>query len=380
MLRDELGGAGMAAAHDRTGCLVHTAYLPPRLRWLARTRPQLMADVDYWMTAGDYLLWTFSGRRVISYSAASWTGMLNRRDLNWDPEWLANLPIDESHLSTLVDVDQPVHGLRKEWAGRWPALANVPWLPAVGDGAAANIGSGCDRSTEIALTVGTTAAMRVVVDPAAASVPAGLWLYRVDRRRGLLGGATTEGGNLFAWFRDTLNLPPAAELERALADRAPAAHGITILPFIGGERAPGWKEEALATFSGISLHTQALDLVQAGLEAISYRFAIIYGRLRPHLPHDEAHRIVASGGALLSSPAWLQIMADVLGQPVIALAEKELTGRGTTLLALEALGEIGSAADLPAATGRIYEPDAERHARHQEALEQQVALYELLYP
>ncbi|MEZ4735178.1 MAG: hypothetical protein R3E79_49415 [Caldilineaceae bacterium] len=88
------------------------------------------------------------------------------------------------------------------------------------------------------MTIGTTGAMRVVVDPNLDQVPDGLWLYRVSGKQGLLGGATTEGGNLFAWLRETLQLPPMAQLEKELAAREPAAHGLTVLPFVAGERAP----------------------------------------------------------------------------------------------------------------------------------------------
>ena len=308
---------------------------------------------------------------------ASWSGLLNRRELTWDAEWLTRLPVKEEQLSPLGDLNTPCQGLRGEWAGRWPALAQVPWLPAVGDGAAANIGSGCDTPERIALTMGTTGAMRVVVGPDVSRVPDGLWLYRVDADRALLGGATTEGGNLYAWLRQLLRLPDGDTLEQELASRAPAAHGLTMLPFVSGERAPGWREDARAAIGGLSLHTTPVDVVQAGLEAIAYRFAIIYGRIAPHLATGD-HDIIAGGGGLLSSPAWLQIMADVLGRPLHALSEREGTSRGLALLAMEHLGEIARPSALPPALGKTYLPDADRHAIHAEALDRQIALYKRL--
>jgi gluconokinase len=302
--------------------------------------------------------------------------LLNRRELAWDKVWLARLPVDGAQLSPLADLDQACVGLDGEWAARWPDLAQIPWLLPVGDGAAANIGSGCATPDRIALTIGTTGAMRVVVDPQLNTVPAGLWLYRVDAGRGLLGGATTEGGNLFAWLQELLQLPGSEELESQLAARPPAAHGLTFLPFVAGERAPGWREDARAAITWLSLHTSAVDLVQAGLEAIAYRFALIYRRIAPHLPDD--HTLVASGGGLLSSSAWLQMMADVLGRPLDTLAEPEGTSRGLALLALEQLKVIQRAGDLPPALGKTYQPDPARHALHQAALDRQVALYDRL--
>ena len=376
-LQAELGESARQAAHERTGCLVHTSYLPPRFRWLQRTHPDWLRGSAYWLSFGEYLYWKLLGKRVASYSVAAWTGLLNRHTLTWDREWLNALPLDVNQLSPLGDVDDALTGLLPPWADRWPALKDLPWLPMVGDGAAANIGSGCDNPARIALTIGTTGAMRVVLPPDLPVVPAGLWLYRVKAQQGLLGGATTEGGNLYAWLRETLQLPPAEQLEKELAARPPAGHGLTILPFVAGERAPGWKGSARASLVGFSLNTRPIDIVQAALEAVAYRFAIIYGRIKPYLG-AEKQQIIASGGGLLSSAAWLQIMADVLNEPIIALTEHEITSRGVALLALEHLGQISHSSELPPETGQTYLPDAGRHTIHQSALARQETVYNQL--
>jgi gluconokinase len=376
-LRKELGETGTAAAHDRTGCIIHTSYLPARLRWLARCKAEEFAASARWVSIGEYILYRLFGVWQVSYSVAAWSGMLNRHNLQWDEEWLAQLPVESQQLSELADLDGAGRGLQDEWAQRWPALRETPWLPAVGDGAAANIGSGCDSPERVALTVGTTGAMRAVVEPNLSQMPSGLWLYRVTAKRGLLGGATTEGGNLFAWLKETLLLPPPAELERLLQALPAAAHGLTVLPFVGGERAPGWREDARAVIAGLSLHTVPVDIVQACLEAIAYRFALIYKRIAPYLP-DEA-QIIASGGAILNSPAWLQLMADVLGQPVHTLLEREATSRGLALLGLEMLGVISHPAALEPATGETYEPRPENHSRYADAVAAQQELYGRVY-
>jgi gluconokinase len=377
-LRQALGQTGAKEAHDHTGCLIHTSYTPSRFCWLADEQPEWFQAATRWVSIGEYIYYHFFGEWRVSYSVAAWTGMLNRRELAWDAGWLERLPITKEQLSPLGDLDTPLQGLQGEWAQRWPALAEVPWLLPIGDGAAANIGSGCDAPDRIALTMGTTGAMRVVVGLELEQVPDGLWLYRVDRPRALLGGATTEGGNLFAWLNTLLKLPEGDALEEALTERAPTAHGLTMLPFVAGERAPGWREDARAAINGLSLHTQPIDILQAGLEAIAYRFSLIYQRIAPQLPFGTDHEIIAGGGALLSSPAWLQIMADVLGRPLHTLAEKEGTSRGLALLALEQLGVIVRPAALPPALGTTYLPNAKHHALHQEALARQVELYNRL--
>jgi gluconokinase len=361
------------AVHDRTGCMLRTSYWPARLAWFRRAQPDLWRAAARWITLGEYLELKLFGRSRVSYSAASWSGLLDRRKLVWDAPLLDALDLAPEKLGTLADVDEPLHGLNAPFAARWPALRDAPWFPAIGDGAAANVGSGAVGHDRMALTVGTTGAVRVVQEDVA-QVPEGLWCYRVDRNHALLGGATSEGGNVYAWMRDTLRLGEPEEIERALAELPPDDHGLTVLPFLAGERSPGWAGDARATISGLTLATTPIQILQAGLEAVAYRFAIIEERI---CGQDACpHRLIASGGALLSSPTWMQIIADALGRPVIASDEEEATSRGVALLALRSLGALAALDDAPAADGEVYEPDPARHARYREAIERQRRLYE----
>lgn len=362
--------------HDRTGCGIHTSYLPARFLWLKRLQPQVFGRVNRWMSIGEYLFLRLFGETRCSLSVASWTGLLDRRRLAWDEEVLSELPVRLGQLSTLAHLDQPLSGLKGEFAERWPALQDVPWFPAVGDGAASNIGSGCRSPERIAINLGTSGAMRVVVEDELPQVPTGLWLYRVDRGRSLLGGALTDGGSVSAWMRDTLKLSDSTEIEAGLAAMEGDDHGLTLLPFLAGERSPGWAGDARAAIVGINLDTRPLDILRAGLEAVAYRFALIYELLSPALP--AVTEIVASGGALLNSPVWLQITADVLGHPLIASGEMEATSRGAALLALEAMGVLGDLEEAPASTGKVYHPDPLNHQKYLKALERQRYLYDLL--
>jgi len=364
------------AVHNRTGCHFHPSYLPARFRWLARSQPDLFRQVARWVSIGEYLELKLFGETAVSYSVASWTGLLNRSSLSWDKTLLSGLPVQMEQLSPLTDVNIPRRGLRPEFAARWPALRDLPWFPAVGDGATANIGSGCIYSTRVALTVGTTSALRAVLTDLVEHLPSGLWCYRVDGRRSLLGGALSEGGSVFAWMKATLNLGNLSALEEALAAMEPDGHGLTVLPFLAGERAPGWAGHARATIHGLSLASTHLDILRAGLEAVAYRIALVFDLLRKALPADP--QVVASGGALLSSPTWLQIMADVLSRPVFVSGVLEASGRGGALLALEALGVLPDLKAAPDFISAVLRPDTGRHGRYRQAMERQKKLYEKL--
>lgn len=359
--------------HARTGAPLHSAFFPAKLRWLRESHPEVFARAAVWCGFGEYLHARLTGRLATSLSMASGTGLLDQIGGGWDTDMLAAAGITAAQLPPIDDT--PASGLITPHAARWPSLARVPWHPARGDGACSNVGSGCWGPRRVALNVGTSAALRVVLaEPLGPHpvTPWGLWRYRVDARRALVGGATSEGGNVLAWCRRHLALPadPAA-LEAALGAAAPDGHGLTALPFLAGERSPGWRPEARAAVTGLSLDTGAVEITRALLESVAFRLADVYDRLRPLASAD--HVVVASGGALAHSPAWAQIVTDALGVPVAQGGDAEASTRGAALLALETLGV--AVPEAPAPT-RLLHPVAERHARYRAARERQRRLYD----
>ncbi|HYO30747.1 MAG TPA: FGGY family carbohydrate kinase, partial [Thermomicrobiales bacterium] len=196
--------ADEAATLDRTGCRLHSSYWPAKLRWLERTRPAQNAEVARWTGLAEYAF----GRLCLpaglgmSFSMASGTGLLDVHRLAWDDGLLDVLGLAPDRLPPLVDL-RSAATLGPDWAARWPALAGKPWFPALGDGACANVGSGAVGPDRIALTLGTSGAVRLVVPAPPGSVwqaPTSLWAYRLDRDRAVLGGAVSNGGNLLAWL------------------------------------------------------------------------------------------------------------------------------------------------------------------------------------
>lgn len=372
VLRASLDAAEM---HQRTGCILHTAYQPARLHWLRRTQPALFQQAQQWLDIGTYFFRQWFGSAPVSYSVASWSGMLNRAALAWDDVWLDTLALSPDKLPPLADYNAMQQGLEQRYAARWPALRDIPFCLAVGDGVAANVGSGCVDRTSVALTVGTTAALRTITGNELPPVPAGLWSYRVNKMLHLIGGATSEGGNIFQWAQDTLNLIRPSEAELVLASREPDSHGLTFLPLLLGERSPGWAAEATGAIIGLRLSTTPLDILQAALEGVAHRLALIAEQLQ-HVTDDNC-RITASGGAITASPLWAQIIANALNRPLNITAETELTARGTAILALHAIG-LCSLKDYPPTVLSVIEPDAASVARMKAARERQVSLYQKL--
>jgi len=221
----ELGGRiDPVAQHARTGCVLHPSYLPAKLLWLSKSKPD-----------------AFPVRRRagcpsrISFSETVWQcGPLPRRwspvrpvnqNLNdYDAEMLDALPVDRAQLCP-ADRDGPAEtnsstnpaGLGRQFDAS-PGFRRWAMAPATTSAAA------CITPSRFALMSdqrGHAGGVRVRID----TNPSGLFCYRADRKRFVLGGALSNGGEVFAWMKQRLTLPPDDQIESQLASMEPGAHG-----------------------------------------------------------------------------------------------------------------------------------------------------------
>jgi gluconokinase len=335
-----------AAVHARTGCQIHTSYWPAKLAWLAQEEPDVFRSAHRFVSFCDYLYAQLIGREVpTGISMASATGLVDLSTRAWDEELLDTLGLDAERLPEISD--SPVDG----------------WHPALFDGACSNLGAGCVTRGRAALMVGTSGAVRVVYETDRPEPRPALFLHWVDETRVVEGGSLSDGGNLYYWLGQTLK-----DASGSLGDRDPDSHGLTFLSLLGGERSPGWHQHARGAVHGLTFETTPLDLRQAGLEGVAFRFAEVVD-LMPGI-----EEIVVTGGALLKDPDWVQIMADALGRPVTTSGVKEASLRGAAVVVLERLGETPA----PAPLGAVVEPRPDKADVFRAARERQRLLYEVV--
>lgn len=360
--------------HNRTGARFHSSYWPAKLLWLRHEFPDAFTRTVMWLSLSDYFALRLFGAEQTSISMASGTGIFDIRKCNWDAELLKFLKLGPQDLPTIGETDARTFQLNKTHGKRWPRLKNTQWFPAVADGAADNIGSGCFTKGIAALMVGTSGAMRVAYTGAPPTkIPDGLWCYRIDRKRVIIGGALSDGGGLYRWLEDNLKLPKDAEAE--IPRRGAAAHGLTFLPFLAGERSTGYDESATGAVLGLRSHTDSIDILQAAMESVAYRFAEIFDQLNRVV---KINKIIASGGALRDSPVWTQIIADVLGRDLTMSGAKESSTRGAVLLALECMGKIELTDKMAIGTNMKCLFHSNCHAIYRNARMQHVTLYKRL--
>ena len=366
------------AIHARTGCRIHATYWPARLRWFADREPKTFRRVRRWTTFPAYLERRWLGRDAESRSQASSTGLFEHATGTWDPDVCLACGISPDQLERIVDLDDTGARLSAALARRWPQLREARWIPAAGDGALNNVGANCTSRGRAALMIGTSGALRQILGAdRRGDLPFELWRYCLDRRRDVIGGALSNGGNFVDWMRRTLGLDSGAHaparVDATIARIPPDSHGLTVLPFLAGQRSPDYPADASGAIVGLHLATTRDEIVRAGLEAVAYRFVEVMQDLVRVAP---VTHLVATGTALTASRVWPQILADALGCALSVPRDGELTSRGAAIIAFEQLRM--PVRGLEPRVARVFHPDPRTHATYRAAAGRQQQLLRAL--
>jgi gluconokinase len=368
VLREDLDEAHV---YQRTGARFHSSFWPAKLLWLKSEAPDVWRRTERWISFTDLVAMRMCGRAFTSESMASATGLYDIGKGDWDTELLEFLEMTPADLAEIGHSPLP---LLTRFTARRSRLEGGSFDLTIGDGAANNIGSGCVGTRRAALMIGTSAAVRVVYkgEPPA-KLPSGLWCYRAGGGYTAVGGALSDGGGLYDHLKRLLNVRESDEsIAAEIARRGPDSHGLTVMPFFAGERGTGYNENARGAIIGLTMAHDAVDILQAAMEAVAYRLAELLGQLESVFPELE---IAASGGALTSSPLWAQMVADVLGRDITLIEEPEASLRGAVLLALANTGKIDLADKISTSKNVKISYDRDRAAIYAKAGKRHQAAY-----
>jgi gluconokinase len=353
-LRDMV--ADVADVRQRTGAPLHPSLPPARLRWIARHRPDAFAATKRWCSLPEVLVSRWSGEPVgPSSSIASGSGLYDQRSGTWDGELLDVLSVPTSSLLAVEDDRGPMV-LGPRHRALWPDLLGVPLFPAAGDGALAAVGGGCATPGRAALTVGTSAAVRVLPTMSARweePLPVALFGYLLDRERPVVGAARSNAGNVVAWVADVLRVDAADPVAEATRHRPPGGHGLDVDASLIAERSPRWPLAPSAGVAGLRPTTTALDLVQAFVEDVALGVADAVAALEEWA----GPQTLVLGGGASTSAGWQRLLADALGRPLTVSAVSQASALGAALVVFE---RLGFPLPSPSAVDTVTEPDHER--------------------
>ncbi len=358
IVRSELD---VPAVYARTGCPIRSTYHPVRLRWWADAAPDVARHASHFVGIKDWILHALTGAWATDIGIASTTGLLDGATRAWDPEALRAARVAPEQLPALVSSSAIVGGLTGDAAAATGLPAGLPVVAGGSDGAMANVGTGLTRAGQAVITVGTSGAVRHLVDHRWVDPSERTWCYILDEEHWFIGGAINNGGLALDWVRRLLyaELPPDAGFRQLAADAGaiePGAEGAFVLPYFTGERSPSWTPDDPALLYGLRLGHGRAHLARAAMEGVAHCIADVWHALPPPAQTAEVTRLT---GGITRTAVWAQVLADVLGVPLMALDTTDSSATGAALVGLQALGLPFPADAGLVPPGPVYAPGAD---------------------
>ncbi|AEV19538.1 Gluconate kinase [Geobacillus thermoleovorans CCB_US3_UF5] len=374
--------------YRRTGTPIHPMSPLPKLLWLKEKQPDVFRQARWFVSVKDYVLYRLYGDYIADHSLASATGLFRLDTLDWDEGVLSFLGISREQLPRLVPAIHILQGMKKEWADKMGVSADVPVVIGASDGVLANVGVGAVLPGEAAITIGTSGAVRTIATKPTTDEKGRTFCYALTPGYWVVGGPTNNGGILLRWLRDEfgaqerevakkLGMDPYDLLTKYAERVPPGSEGLVFLPFLSGERAPYWNANARGTFFGLGLHHRREHLIRAVMEGVC--FSILSVALAIRDATGPMSEIRVSGG-FAKSPFWRQMLADMLGKPLIVPQTHEASALGAAAVALHALGELPSLEMVKPWIGTMarHEPNEAHTLIYAELFDLYARLYERL--
>lgn len=362
--------------YKKTGTPTHPMSPLYKLIWLKTEHKDIYDNAAYWLGIKEYVFWRLFGVLKEEYSIASATGMFNIFNLDWDEQALEVTGVTRDQLPELVDPLTQVTGMREEYAKVIGIPDDTPFVMGASDGTLSNLGVNAINPGIVAVTIGTSGAVRVVTDKPTIDPKGRVFCYALTKDKWVVGGPVNNGGIVFQWVRDQLFAPEKVtakmmgvssyDLLTDIASNVPAgSDGLLFHPFLGGERAPIWDANARGSFFGLTrMHTRA-HMVRAALEGIVYNLYTVMLALQEVV--GEPKEIMATGG-FARSTLWRQMLADIFESPVTIPETFESGCLAATVLAMKSIGAIDDISEIKNYIGKTntYQPNEENYGVYRE--------------
>lgn len=360
--------------YSRTGMPIHPMSPLAKLIWMKEVDYIPYTQSNYFLSIKEYLLLKWFGERVIDYAMASATGMFNGKTFQWDAAVLDKAGITEDMLSTIVPPTYQLTSINPTIAEEMGISSEMPFIIGAADGQFANLGIGAISPGEVAVTVGTSGAIRQFTKGFQSNKDHETFCYAFSEEYFIVGGPTNNGGIALQWLKETLNYQKDFNHFTAEASKVePGADGLFFHPYINGERAPLWNQNARGNFFGMSVTHKTEHFVRAVLEGITFNLYQIGKALEKQA--GETNKLYVNGG-LARSSLWLQMLADVFGKEVYVPETHHSAAWGAAWTALVGIGKVNSFEEIKhnIPMGEPVVPNMETHEKYKTIFEKYVAI------
>ena len=363
-------------AHDghhiytRTGTPIHPMSPLAKIFWMKHEMRDIYKHTVKFIDIKSYIFNQLFDTYIMDQSIASATGMLNIKTRKWDEEVLALLGITASQLPEVVPTTHVMRGMKHRYAALMGLDEATPFVIGASDGVLSNLGVNSYQKGEVAVTIGTSGAIRTVIDQPRTDEKGRIFCYILDDTHYVIGGPVNNGGVILRWLRDEflasevetakrLGMDPYDVLTRMAGRVAPGSGGLIFHPYFAGERAPLWNADARGSYFGLTLSHKKEHMIRAALEGILYNLYTVYLALIEVM--GETPKTIKATGGFSKSEIWRQMMADIFDTDVVVPESYESSCLGACVLGLKALDYVEdyTSVDKMVGTTHTHHPDME---------------------
>ena len=337
---------------ELTGNLALTGFTAPKLLWVRDNEPGVYAQVQQVLLPKDYIRYRLTDAYATDLAGASGTSLLNVSRRAWSSEVLEALAIPAGWLPPVHEGTQITSIVSEAGAAVTGLAVGTPVVGGGGDQAAGAVGMGCVTPDRIGVTLGTSGVVFAPLDRYAYE-PGGrlhAFCHALPDTWHFMGVMLSAAGSL-QWYRDSL--APELDFDSLLMEAeavAAGSEGLFFLPYLTGERTPHPDPLARGAFIGLTSRHSRGHLTRAVLEGVAFSLKDAFALIDQAGLPDEFEVRISGGGA--KSPVWQQIVADVLGAPLVNINTTEGGAFGAAILASVAAGAF---ADVPAACDALIQ-------------------------
>src|SRR6478609_1575691 len=241
--------------YEATGTAIHPMSPLCKLMWWRKHQPDLIKNAFKFLSIKDYILHYLTGQWITDHSIASATGMFNIRALKWNEESIKEAGIQIHQLPTPVSTTEIITGITEQARKELQLPFDLKIIPGASDGCLANLGANAIHPGELCLTIGTSGAVRMIVDDSKTDTQQRTFNYILSKNRMVVGGATNNGAVLLQWFENSFgkegNHSIYEDVETACHEHV-ALDSLIYLRYVLGERAPVYDPLARGVFFGLA--------------------------------------------------------------------------------------------------------------------------------
>jgi len=341
--------------------------LLPKIAWLADNDLDAAAEARWLLASWDALGLWLTGEAAQTLQGHE-TAM-GARDLE-------AAGVRRAQTGDPLPFGTPLGALRADAASALGIRPGIPVVAGVNDGTASMLGAGLLAAGDAVDTGGTSGGIGIYADREVA-IP-GLFVAPAPLPgRWVVGGAMASTGAAVDWIRAVTGGDWTGDELFAAAAAVPAgADGLVFLPYLAGERAPVFDEQARGAFVGLTLQHGRAHLARAVLEGAAYSLRHI---AEPLAAAGAPVRDLRLAGRASHDDTWARIKADVLGVPVAIPAIGHTAVLGAAILATAGTGlvrDLEEGVVAMTAVDRRIEPDPAVRARYDDLFD----IYRSLYP